>query len=307
MQSPQNESGSRDVILDPEQIDAFHRHGFVVVPQMSDAAEVAKLTGIFDRMFAAQVGRSEGAQYDILGHDEDGVDARLPTLINPIDYERALRQLVFRSNALAVAQQLLGPKAVPSFEHVILKPARQGGATPWHQDEAYRADPNFEYEQLSVWMALSEVTLDNGCMQCIPGSHRLGVLPHRSFNNDPKVHAIECTGGFDAATAVACPVSAGGATIHHGRTLHYAGPNGSDAPRYAYILAFEVPPKPTASRRDFFWNREKQTANRARKSHWRRRGGVVIEVWRKFRRGVWSRPLQAVFEVRRLLQTLLRR
>jgi hypothetical protein len=107
------------------------------------------------------------------------------------------------------------------------------------------------------------------------------VLPHCSFNNDPKVHAIECTGGFDAATAVACPVSAGGATIHHGRTLHYAGPNGSDAPRYAYILAFEVPPKPTASRRDFFWNREKQTANRARKSHWRRRGGVVIEVWRK--------------------------
>jgi hypothetical protein len=113
MQSPQNESGSRDVILDPEQIDAFHRHGFVVVPEMSDAAEVAKLTGIFDRMFAAQAGRNEGAQYDILGYDEDGVDARLPTLINPIDYERALRQLVFRSNALAVAQQLLGPKAVP--------------------------------------------------------------------------------------------------------------------------------------------------------------------------------------------------
>ncbi len=74
LQSPQNESGSRDVILDPEQIDAFHRHGFVVVPQMSDAAEVAKLTRIFDRMFPARVGRSEGAQYDILGHDEDGVD-----------------------------------------------------------------------------------------------------------------------------------------------------------------------------------------------------------------------------------------
>lgn len=273
---------------------------------MSDAVEVPKLTGIFDSMFAAQVGRSEGAQYDILGHDEDDVDARLPTLINPIDYEPELRQLVFRSNALAVAQQLLGPKVL-SFEHVILKPARQGGATPWHQDEAYRADPNFEYEQVSVWMALSEVTLDNGCMQYIPGSHRLGVLPHRSFNNDPKVHAIECTGGFDAATTVPCPVSAGGATIHHGRTLHYAGPNGSDAPRYAYILAFEVPPKPTASRRDFFWNREKQTANRARKSHWRRRGGVVIEVWRRFRRGVWSHPLQALFEVRRLLQTLLRR
>ncbi|MDB6042320.1 MAG: Deoxyhypusine synthase [Gammaproteobacteria bacterium] len=63
---------------------------------------------------------------------------------------------------------------------MILKPAHQGGATPWHQDEAYRVAPDFDYRQVSIWVPLQDATLENGCMMYIPGSHRSGVLPHRS-------------------------------------------------------------------------------------------------------------------------------
>ena len=64
------------------------------------------------------------------------------------------------------------------------------------------------------------------------------VLRHRSPGNDPRVTALECCDVFDPAQAQPCPLPPGGAAIHHCRTLHCAGPNASDVPRLAYILAF---------------------------------------------------------------------
>lgn len=298
-----------DTVLTSSQIDEFHQQGFVSIPCIAPPAEVARLVPIFERLFAEQAGRREGAQYDMLGYDdnEEATAQKSPTIINPVDYSSELRNLAYRSNALSVARQILGPKAVLSFEQAIFKPPRFGGPTPWHQDEAYRYDPNFEYNCVSIWMPLLEATVENGCMHYIPGSHKLGVLTHRSVNNDPKIHALECAGQFDAMAAVPVPLPSGGAVMHAARTLHYAGPNRSAGPRYAYIMSFEVPPKPRAMSREFLWNTEKRAAHQQRKRLWRLKGGLLLEVWRKFRRGVWMSPGQVAFEVRRAVRALLRR
>ena len=78
-------------------------------------------------------------------------------------------------------------------------------------------------------------------MQFIPGSHRSEVRWHRHIDDDPLVHGL-ITDDVDPSLAVACPLSAGGATFHHCRTLHYAGPNLTDRPRRAYILVMSIPP-----------------------------------------------------------------
>jgi len=241
----------------------------------------------------------------MVSHDEDDVAPVLPQIINPVNYAPELRQTQFRANALALARQLLGPTVTPAFEHAILKPAERGAATPWHQDEAFRVDPNFEYQQLSIWMPLQEATLENGCMVYIPGTNKGEVLPHRSPGSDPKVHAIECAGGFDPADAVPCPLPAGGATLHAGRTLHHAGPNRTELPRRAYVLGFEVPPKPCQPR-DFYWNRDKQTASLDRKRAWRRKGGILVEAARRFR-GAWRSPARLLFEFRRAVRFFVSR
>jgi ectoine hydroxylase-related dioxygenase (phytanoyl-CoA dioxygenase family) len=292
------------MILPAAAISEFDEHGFIRVPQISSHAELQMLRAIFDRLFAQRAGRKEGMQYDILGHDEDQVQQSLPTIINPGNYAAALRHLRCRDSAAAISRQLLGPRATRSFEQVILKPAGHGGATPWHQDEAYRVDPSFTYQQVSIWMPLLDATSDNGCMLFIPGSHRSAILPHRSPGGDRRVHAIECPEGFDMSAAVTCPLPAGHATVHHGRTLHFAGPNRSSAPRYAFIFSFETPPEPLAAARNFYWNFEKQTANRARRHLWRMKGGIVIEAMRKLRNGVW-RPSRLLFEARRAWRALL--
>ena len=54
---------------------------------------------------------------------------------------------------------------------------------------------------------------------------------------------------------VPCPLPPGGATVHSGRTVHYAGPNTTEEPRRALIMAFAREPQPLAEPRSFFWQR----------------------------------------------------
>jgi ectoine hydroxylase-related dioxygenase (phytanoyl-CoA dioxygenase family) len=181
----------------------------------------------------------------------------------PSDYAPELRDHPVRSRALALARQLLGDDAVDTGDHAINKPARSTAVTPWHQDEAYW-DPAREYRSLSVWLPLQDVDVLNGCMQFLPGSHRQEVLPHQPINNDPAVHGLELVQVPDTSAAIACPLAAGGATVHFSRTVHFTGDNRTDAPRRAYIMTFGVAPQPRAEAREFPWLEIQRTARAAR-------------------------------------------
>jgi ectoine hydroxylase-related dioxygenase (phytanoyl-CoA dioxygenase family) len=275
--------------LTAEQVAFFHEHGYLRLDQISPPDEIEFLRGIYDRLFAEQAGRNQGAQFDMVGLDEEGKPQRSPQIINPVYFAPELEDTIFRTNSLAIARQLLGPEAHWAFEHAILKPPAIGAPTPWHQDEAFRRDHPAGYDEISIWMPLQPVTEENGCLEFLPGTNRGPVLPHASPGGDPRVHALECVGGFDPAAAVACPLPPGGCTIHHCRTLHHAGPNRSTFPRLAYIQGFALPVwgNPRLSP-EFPWNIEKQTAAQQRKKAWRRRGGVLLEVARKLR-ARWNR------------------
>ncbi len=274
--------------LNGEQIREFRDQGFLRLSQISSPEEVERLRGIFDRLFATSAGRAKGSQFDLAGTDEEGRAPVLPQIVNPVEFAPELGETEFRAAALQIARQLLGPEAEPWFEHAILKPAGYGAPTPWHQDEAHRSDPGVDYEQVSVWMPLQEATAENGCMEFIPKSHLGQVLNHRSPGNDPRVMALECVGDFAASKAVTCPLPAGGATVHHWRTLHHAGANTSTIPRRAYILVFRGKLTPNSSFTGYPWNAEKTTAAQARRHAWENRGGFVGRASRSTRAFVSS-------------------
>jgi len=261
--------------LSPEQIARFRAEGFLALTSIAPPAEVEQLREIFDRLFQSGAGWKKGAQFDLAGSDDGQRPAALPQILNPAEFAPELRETRFRISALAIACQLMGPGTEPWFEHAILKPPHFGAATPWHQDEAHRDDPGTDYEQVSIWMPLQEATEANGCMRYIAGSHLGPVLEHRSPNNDPRITALECIGAVHPERAVACPLPPGGATVHHCRTLHAAGPNHSDLPRRAYILAFRGPVKPNPEFQGYPWNFEKHTAAQDRRESWNNRGGSL--------------------------------
>ncbi|HSI15086.1 MAG TPA: phytanoyl-CoA dioxygenase family protein [Chthoniobacter sp.] len=260
--------------LTPEQIARFRENGFLALDAIASAAEVEQLRSTFERLFQERAGWKKGAQFDLAGTD-DGRPAKLPQLLNPVEFAPELRDTEYRASALAIARQLLGPETEQWFEHAILKPPHYGAETPWHQDEAHRDDAGTEYEQISIWMPLQEATQSNGCMRYIARSHLGPILEHRSPNNDPRITALECIGGFNPAQAVHCPLPPGGAALHHCRTLHGAGANHSDLPRCAYILAFRGPVRPNPEFRGYPWNAQKHTAAQDRRVSWENRGGAV--------------------------------
>src|SRR5690242_16374061 len=95
------------VILSPEQIDFYHREGYLCLESITTADEVAWIREIYDRLFRERAGRASGDQFDLAGTDEDDREAALPQILNPARYAPELKEGLFRVNAEAVARQLL--------------------------------------------------------------------------------------------------------------------------------------------------------------------------------------------------------
>jgi ectoine hydroxylase-related dioxygenase (phytanoyl-CoA dioxygenase family) len=228
--------------LSDEAIAFFSEHGFLSVERITTDDELEWLRGIYDRLFGERMGEEQGEYFDLGGpRAHDGQEV-LPQVLGPERKFPELRETCYFQNARRLAAQLLGvaEAAVTGGGHMILKPAGYGRETPWHQDEAYW-NPETIPHSLSVWLPLDPATLESGCMQFIPRSHHDEVHRHRHIDDDPSVHGL-VTDEVNASLAVACPLPAGGATLHHCRTLHYAGPNTSDRPRRAYTLVLSAPP-----------------------------------------------------------------
>lgn len=244
--------------LTTQQLKQFEDNGYLAISQITTPQEVAWMIGVYDRLFEQRAGWDKGDFFDFAGTDNPGDTAVLPQLLEPSRYEPALKAMLFRRNAHALAQQLLGPTAELVYEHAMLKHAKTGGATPWHQDEAFF--PQFtNYRSVTFWMPLQAVDPLNGCLEFIPGSHKRGLLPHHRLNGDPRIHGLEAEGPDDHLS-VHCPLAAGDASVHHQRMLHHAGPNLSDGPRRAYALGFGVRSRHLTLREEFPWNVQQDTA-----------------------------------------------
>jgi Phytanoyl-CoA dioxygenase (PhyH) len=254
--------------LSEDQLLAFRRDGFLLVEGLATDEEIASLRALFERMFSERRGWDEGDLFDMVGLDTPEQELALPQLLRPSEYEPLLRQTKLVSSARSIAEQILGPKLENDLEHAIRKPAFNGAATPWHQDDAFHRQGSGMPESISIWMPLQDVTVESGCMRYIRGSNLGPLYPHRSPRNDPRIHGLETISPPDLTNCVAVPMRAGDAVIHLSRTLHGAGVNSSDEPRLAYILGYSVRTRrDNLLTRDYPWNLEKQTAREQRALH----------------------------------------
>lgn len=245
--------------LTDAQIAKYHEDGYMSIDAIISQDELKQLREIYDRIFNERMGWEEGRQFD-LGGDESGDKPVLPQVMTPSQYFPELLETEYHKNARAIAKQLIGEGMHEQCgEHMIYKPAEYGGVTPWHQDQAYH-NPNNIVPSVNFWMPLDDATVDSGCLQFVPGSHRQDVLPHHSINHDPRVHGLEVDNPEKCfENAVACPVPAGGCTLHADCMLHYANPNTSTRPRRAYTLVFRGEAIARETPIDNYWMRDKMT------------------------------------------------
>lgn len=291
--------------LSRDQVARFRADGFVVLDPFIPADEIRTIRETLLALHAQEKGFREGALFDAIGVDDGRKPMRFPQILHPRAFAPGLIETAFFRYAQAMARQLLGDTARFKADISLMKPARIGAATPWHQDEAFQ-DPGYDYNEVSFWLALQPTERANSCMEYLPGSHLHPVLPHGFPDGDSRIHALECIGAFDRTAAVACPLPAGGCVLHTQRTLHYAGPNISDRDRLAYVLIFDVVPTRATRQRDFPWRAVHKTARAQREQQWRRGGGLLVHLWRQRMRVRLTSPRHLLFDLRRAVAAMLR-
>jgi hypothetical protein len=291
--------------LDKTLIDRWRKDGFLAFDSGLPASDIASLRQTLVRLHEENVGYEEGALFDATGVDDGSAPARFPQILHPRSFAPELVESRFFRMAHAIAEQILGGGVRFKADISLMKPARIGDPTPWHQDEAFQA-PEFDYEEVSFWLALQPVDETNSCMAYIPGSHQGPVLPHSFPGGDARIHALECISGFSPKDAVACPLPAGGCVIHNGRTVHGAGPNVSDQDRMAYVLIFDRVPTPARQPRQFPWRDQHRPARAQRELRWRRHGGLLVHLWRQRTRVRVTSVPALLFDVRRAARAMWR-
>jgi len=139
---------------------------------------------------------------------------------------------------LDAVQQLIGPDIVLWGCHVFCKPAGDGHETPWHQDGHYW--PIRPLATCTVWVALDESVVENGCLRVIPRSH-LARISHPHLHEDRQDLALQQRLGgehFDEGAAVDLELQPGQMSMHDVYMIHGANANRSPKRRAGVALRY---------------------------------------------------------------------
>ena len=161
-----------------------------------------------------------------------GGEERLAVIQDVVYKGDAFMQTARHPFLLAVVTDLIGPDL--QIQHCKLNwkpPTISKGEIDWHQDFPFF--PHTNYDLLAVMFLLEDATPENGCMRVVPGSHKLGPLPH---NQDGTfVGKLTDRLAVEGREPVDLIVKAGGLTIHHCLTVHSFYPNTTDTPRRGLV------------------------------------------------------------------------
>jgi non-heme Fe2+,alpha-ketoglutarate-dependent halogenase len=138
--------------------------------------------------------------------------------------------LVRRPAIVDAVADLLGPDILMFDADVWRKGPGETRHISWHQDAKYWSLAPMDV--VTVWIALTPATPENGCLRFARGSHLGGKLEHAEMRAaDNMLSRGQTIHGIDPDSIVVAPLAAGEASIHHGLTAHGSGPNTTTAPR----------------------------------------------------------------------------
>ena len=207
--------------LTPAQVAQFYDQGYLIVENVLSESEIEPIreeyNAILDREAPRLVAKGQLSQtYDHLPFEErytamlneiddmyalyQYLDISLPLQAQiPADTEMNAGPAVFHNilrnkNILDIAESLLGPELYSNpVQHARIKPPKSAlpqtialdsnvARTFWHQDEAVLTDDALDINMVTVWVAMTDATVENGCLICVPRSHRQDATMHCPAN-----------------------------------------------------------------------------------------------------------------------------
>lgn len=225
-------------MISQRDVEQYRQTGYLVVPDVLDAALLARVSGALDRLVADASSVSAHTDvYDLEpSHTPETPKVRrikLPHTHTPIFWELAQHPPL-----VAILDKLLGPSGVRLHGSKInLKEPHHGSPVEWHQDWAFY--PHTNDDLLAVGVMLDDAFLENGPLLVVPGSHKGPVWDHHSDGffcgaMDPTRKEV------DFESAVPLTGRAGSMSFHHVRLVHGSAQNVSPKPRRLLLYEYSA-------------------------------------------------------------------
>lgn len=181
------------------------------------------------------------------GHDLNQLFRVNGQLVIPLLAEMARRPAILDQVAA-----ILGPDLLVWSVELFIKEPGTPSIVSWHQDITYWGMGETD-EELTAWVALTDVSVEAGCMRFLPGSHKGGIVAHAdTFGADNLLSRGQEIAGVAEQAARHGPLAPGQMSFHHGRTFHASGPNRSSDRRIGVAIRYVTPGvRQSAAGRDY--------------------------------------------------------
>ncbi len=249
--------------LSTEQVSAFHEEGVLVAENVVTDEDLAPIIAEYSAWIdkKARELKAAGKISDL----HEGADfahrfallyAQSREIESGLDimFMRgpAMFEFLRNPNLLDAVESLLGTSEITCnpIQHVRAKPPASSSGTdagfynvPWHQDSGVTWDEADGSNIITCWLALVDATVENGCMEVLPGVWKRGHLEHLAEGGTTIRPDLLPDGSEVAPRPV--PVKKGGVVFMHRWTPHRSTPNYSDAVRWSLDLRFQPAGEPT--------------------------------------------------------------
>jgi hypothetical protein len=218
-------SGEFVMPVTQEQVQQYHSEGYTICPRVLDTGELEEVTAVVNQYVEQETAKGRRPEHLDMPH------------LDQADFLRVCA----RPAILDAVQSFIGPNVVLFASHIICKAKGDGLEVPWHQDGIY-----WDLEPMNVitlWLAVDDSTVENGCMRVVPRTQRLGPLEHVEIENPQTkvLHRGIPPQKFDASKAVNCEIPRGGCSFHAPWLIHGSTPNTSSKRRCGYTMRFMPP------------------------------------------------------------------
>lgn len=207
--------------LTVQDVESYNTDGYIRPLNAFSTEEITDIRNYFDDLLARTIAEG-GNSYSIsTAHMKHGRVYDLLTNQTLVDY----------------VADILGDDVVAWGSHFFCKMPGDGKEVAWHQDASYW--PLSPSKAVTVWLAIDDADLENGCMKFIAGSQTSGHLTYRKSN--PDEHSVLGQTVEDPeqyGRIVVDDLKAGQVSIHNDLLLHGSDANNSTRRRCGLTLRY---------------------------------------------------------------------
>jgi phytanoyl-CoA hydroxylase len=224
--------------LTDEQVAQYDEVGFV---RLEGFVDQATCEAMLDRVVAVSRAHAEGdrssgwllPEANLVGNE--GLPEQLVAKIFRLARDSVFHEWITSPAVTDIAADIVGP-AVDCFlsQFIFKNPGAWG--QPWHQDSHYfDFAPNGGRPIVGLWVAVTEATLENGCLHVVPGSHREPVHEHVDDRRPGALLGYREIVDYDMSSEIPVLMNAGDLLIFDSHLMHMSTDNVSDGIRAAMV------------------------------------------------------------------------